>query len=137
MKRLLKFGVGPKTLFKCLLTSELLLILRLVETHIFSFVVGRAFVTDVEKLKIINKSRSLDVGSVLRFFSEVTKVCLLVAFIWILSSSSTSLLFLAFFWFSFKDLFMARFFCTLVQDGIKPGSNLLNAVEVLVSGVYP
>ncbi|XP_057461484.1 protein SPIRRIG-like isoform X2 [Actinidia eriantha] len=68
------------------------LITMLVETHIFSFVVGRAFVTDVEKLKIINKSRSLDVGSVLRFFSEVTK------------------------------------------DGIKPGSNLLNAVEVLVSG---
>ncbi|PSS06355.1 Protein SPIRRIG like [Actinidia chinensis var. chinensis] len=68
------------------------LITMLVETHIFSFVVGRAFVTDVEKLKISNKSRSLDVGSILRFFSEVTK------------------------------------------DGIKPGSNLLNAVEVLVSG---
>ncbi|XP_010270013.1 PREDICTED: protein SPIRRIG-like isoform X2 [Nelumbo nucifera] len=64
----------------------------LVETHIFSFVVGRAFVTDIEKLKISNKTRSLDVGTVLRFFSEVTK------------------------------------------DDICPGSNLLHAVEVLVSG---
>ncbi|XAR61158.1 hypothetical protein NMG60_11034785 [Bertholletia excelsa] len=68
------------------------LITMLVETHIFSFVVGRAFVTDIEKLKISSKSRSLDVGRLLNFFSEVTK------------------------------------------DGLKPGSNLLNAVEVLVSG---
>ncbi|XP_057996457.1 protein SPIRRIG-like [Hevea brasiliensis] len=45
----------------------------LVETHIFSFVVGGAFVTDVEKLKISSKTRSLDVENVLRFFSEVTK----------------------------------------------------------------
>jgi hypothetical protein len=49
---------------------------RLVETHIFSFVVGRAFVTDIDKLKIGSKTRSLDVEKVLRFFSEVTKVCL-------------------------------------------------------------
>jgi hypothetical protein len=49
---------------------------RLVETHIFSFVVGRAFVTDIEKLKISSKTRSLDVVKVLKFFSEVTKVCL-------------------------------------------------------------
>ncbi|KAL7257880.1 hypothetical protein ACSBR1_004070 [Camellia fascicularis] len=42
---------------------------RLVETHIFSFVVERAFVTDIEKLKISSKSRSLDVGRVLSFFS--------------------------------------------------------------------
>uniref|UniRef100_A0A5B6ZA74 Putative BEACH domain-containing protein lvsA n=1 Tax=Davidia involucrata TaxID=16924 RepID=A0A5B6ZA74_DAVIN len=68
------------------------LITMLVETHIFSFVVGRAFVTDIEKLKISSKTRTLDVGGVLNFFSEVTK------------------------------------------DGIRPGSNLLNAVEVLVSG---
>jgi hypothetical protein len=47
---------------------------RLVETHIFSFVVGRAFVTDIEKLKISSKTRSLDVVKVLKFFSEVTKV---------------------------------------------------------------
>ncbi|KAF2325263.1 hypothetical protein GH714_025864 [Hevea brasiliensis] len=46
---------------------------RLVETHIFSFVVGGAFITDVEKLKISSKTRSLDVENVLRFFSEVTK----------------------------------------------------------------
>ncbi|KAL9269782.1 SPIRRIG-like protein [Drosera capensis] len=68
------------------------LVTMLVETHIFSFVVGRAFVTDIEKLKISNKSRSLDLVELLRFFSEVTK------------------------------------------DGINPGSNLLTAVEVLVSG---
>ncbi|THF94619.1 hypothetical protein TEA_028037 [Camellia sinensis var. sinensis] len=68
------------------------LITMLVETHIFSFVVGRAFVTDIEKLKISSKSRSLDIGRVLSFFSAVTK------------------------------------------DGIKPGSNLLQAVGVLVSG---
>lgn len=48
---------------------------RLVETHIFSFVVGRAFVTDIDKLKISSKTRSLDVAQVLKFFSEVTKVC--------------------------------------------------------------
>ncbi|MCI13516.1 BEACH domain-containing protein lvsA-like, partial [Trifolium medium] len=45
----------------------------LVETHIFSFVVGRAFVTDIEKLKISSKTRTLDVAQVLKFFSEVTK----------------------------------------------------------------
>lgn len=68
------------------------LITMLVETHIFSFVVGRAFVTDIEKLKIRSKTRSLEIESVLGFFSEVTK------------------------------------------DGIQPGSNLLHAVEILVSG---
>ncbi|XP_058770921.1 protein SPIRRIG-like isoform X2 [Vicia villosa] len=49
------------------------LVSMLVETHIFSFVVGRAFVTDIEKLKISSKTRSLDVAKVLKFFSEVTK----------------------------------------------------------------
>ncbi|XP_027367665.1 protein SPIRRIG isoform X2 [Abrus precatorius] len=49
------------------------LVTMLVETHIFSFVVGRAFVTDIEKLKISSKTRSLDVAQVLKFFSEVTK----------------------------------------------------------------
>ncbi|XP_061338100.1 protein SPIRRIG isoform X2 [Gastrolobium bilobum] len=49
------------------------LVTMLVETHIFSFVVGRAFVTDIEKLKISSKTRSLDVSQVLKFFSEVTK----------------------------------------------------------------
>ncbi|KAJ4828594.1 hypothetical protein Tsubulata_004948 [Turnera subulata] len=68
------------------------LLTMLVETHIFSFVVGRAFVTDIEKLKMSSKSRSLDSVKLLVFFSEVTK------------------------------------------DGISPGSNLLAAVEVLVSG---
>ncbi|KAK7270292.1 hypothetical protein RIF29_23324 [Crotalaria pallida] len=49
------------------------LVTMLVETHIFSFVVGRAFVTDIDKLKISSKKRSLDVAQVLKFFSEVTK----------------------------------------------------------------
>ncbi|XP_019441893.1 PREDICTED: protein SPIRRIG-like isoform X1 [Lupinus angustifolius] len=49
------------------------LVTMLVETHIFSFVVGRAFVTDIDKLKISSKTRSLDVAQVLKFFSEVTK----------------------------------------------------------------
>ncbi|KAL0459484.1 UNVERIFIED_CONTAM: protein SPIRRIG [Sesamum latifolium] len=68
------------------------LISMLVETHIFSFVVGRAFVTDIEKLKLSSKTRSLEAEKVLTFFSETTK------------------------------------------DGIRPGGNLLHAVEVLVSG---
>ncbi|XP_019084363.1 PREDICTED: LOW QUALITY PROTEIN: BEACH domain-containing protein A2-like [Camelina sativa] len=52
---------------------RLILLEDLVETHVFSFVIGRAFVTDVEKLKISSKTRSLDVEKVLKFFSEVTK----------------------------------------------------------------
>ncbi|KAJ8899292.1 hypothetical protein K2173_018266 [Erythroxylum novogranatense] len=64
----------------------------LVETHIFCFVIGRAFVSDVEKLKISSKTRYLDVDKLLNFFSEVTK------------------------------------------DGISPGSNVLTALEFLVSG---
>ncbi|XP_019455527.1 PREDICTED: protein SPIRRIG-like [Lupinus angustifolius] len=48
-------------------------ITMLVETHIFSFVVGRAFVTDIDKLKISSKKRSLDVAQVLKYFSEATK----------------------------------------------------------------
>ncbi|KAK8702111.1 hypothetical protein V6N13_020480 [Hibiscus sabdariffa] len=73
-------------------TNVAQLVTLLVETHIFSFVVGRAFVTDIEKLKISSKTRSLDVLKVLRFFSEVT------------------------------------------EAGFSPGSNLLTAVEILVSG---
>ncbi|GMI73991.1 SPIRRIG, Beach-Domain Homolog A1 [Hibiscus trionum] len=49
------------------------LVTQLVETHIFSFVVGRAFVTDIEKLKISSKTRSLDLPKILQFFSEVNK----------------------------------------------------------------
>ncbi|KAK4441642.1 protein SPIRRIG [Sesamum alatum] len=69
------------------------LITTLVEVHIFSFVVGRAFVTDIEKLKLSSKTRSLETEKVLTFFSETTK------------------------------------------DGIRPGANLLQAVEILVSGL--
>ncbi|VFQ97163.1 unnamed protein product, partial [Cuscuta campestris] len=54
-------------------TNVAQLITMLVETHIFSFVVGRAFVTDIEKLKLSSKTRSLEVKSVLEFFSEITK----------------------------------------------------------------
>ncbi|XP_042006843.1 protein SPIRRIG-like isoform X1 [Salvia splendens] len=49
------------------------LISILVETHIFSFVVGRAFVTDVDKLKLSSKTRALEAEKVLLFFSEITK----------------------------------------------------------------
>ncbi|KAL3644910.1 hypothetical protein CASFOL_010090 [Castilleja foliolosa] len=73
-------------------TNVAQLISMLVETHIFSFVVGRAFVTDIEKLKLSSKARSLEAEKVLVFFSETTK------------------------------------------DGIRPGANMLHAVEVLVSG---
>ncbi|KAI9119166.1 hypothetical protein K1719_009841 [Acacia pycnantha] len=73
-------------------TNVAQLITMLVETHIFLFVVGRAFVTDIEKLKMSSKTRSLDVAQVIKFFSVATK------------------------------------------DGISPGSNLLSAVEALVSG---
>ncbi|XP_054792429.1 protein SPIRRIG-like, partial [Prosopis cineraria] len=73
-------------------TNVAQLVSMLVETHIFLFVVGRAFVTDIEKLKMSSKTRYLDEAQVLKFFSEATK------------------------------------------DGISPGSNLLTAVEALVSG---
>ncbi|XP_078429563.1 BEACH-DOMAIN HOMOLOG A1 isoform X2 [Wolffia australiana] len=44
--------------------------IRLVEAHIFSFVVGRAFVTDVEKLRICSPSKSLRAVNILDFFSK-------------------------------------------------------------------
>ncbi|AQK71095.1 hypothetical protein ZEAMMB73_Zm00001d016525, partial [Zea mays] len=66
---------------------------RLVEGHVFSFVIGRAFVTDVEKLRIHSKGRLLRVADVIGFFSDITEL------------------------------------------GICPGSNLLYAVEVLVTEV--
>ncbi|KAK8962558.1 hypothetical protein KSP40_PGU005873 [Platanthera guangdongensis] len=68
------------------------LVTKLVEAHIFSFVVGRAFVTDVEKLRMYSKGRSLRVAKVINFFSDLPK------------------------------------------DSMSPGSNLLFAVEVLVTG---
>ncbi|PWA89657.1 beige/BEACH/WD domain containing protein [Artemisia annua] len=68
------------------------LITLLVEAHIFSFVVGRAFVTDIEKLRLSSRARLLEIERLIGYFSEVT------------------------------------------EDGIQPGSNLLQAVEYLVSG---
>ncbi|MBA0560310.1 hypothetical protein Golob_017216, partial [Gossypium lobatum] len=66
---------------------------RLVKQHAnVAQLVTLAFVTDIEKLKISSKTKSLDVLKVLRFFSEVT------------------------------------------EGGFSPGSNLLTAVEILVSG---
>ncbi|CAN6303589.1 unnamed protein product [Urochloa humidicola] len=67
------------------------LVAKLVEAHVFSFVIGRAFVTDVEKLRIHSKGRSLHVADVIGFFSDITEL------------------------------------------GICPGSNLLYAVEVVVT----
>ncbi|KAF3785698.1 SPIRRIG protein [Nymphaea thermarum] len=49
------------------------LINMLVEPHIFSFVIGRAFVSDVEKLKSLSKTRCLHVSNILDFFTNVTK----------------------------------------------------------------
>ncbi|CAN6462940.1 unnamed protein product [Victoria cruziana] len=49
------------------------LINMLVEPHIFSFVIGRAFVSDIEKLKNISKTRSLHVSNILDFFTNVTE----------------------------------------------------------------
>lgn len=98
----------------------MLVVNRLVETHIFSFVVGRAFVTDIEKLKISSKTRSLSAVQVLKFFSEVTKVSL-----------SQFYVFFSYFFICF--LYLQRFFS--MQDGISPGANLLTSVEILVSGV--
>lgn len=68
------------------------LVTKLVEVHVFSFVVGRAFVTDVEKLKVSSKVKLLTIDKVTEFFSLVT------------------------------------------EDGVNPGSNLLYAIEVLVTG---
>ncbi|KAM7254050.1 hypothetical protein ACFE04_031732 [Oxalis oulophora] len=57
----------------CRLVKQQSNVAQLVETHVFSFVVGRAFVTDIEKLKISSKTRSLDIVKVLEFFSEVNE----------------------------------------------------------------
>ncbi|XP_051152579.1 protein SPIRRIG-like isoform X2 [Andrographis paniculata] len=57
----------------CSISSAVFFLLRLVETHIFSFVVGRAFVTDIEKFKLSSKTRALEAEKVLEFFSEITK----------------------------------------------------------------
>ncbi|KAL9243041.1 hypothetical protein vseg_016980 [Gypsophila vaccaria] len=57
----------------CRLAKEHDAVPQFVETHIFCFVVGRAFVTDVEKLKTSNRTRTLDVEGVLHFFSEVSE----------------------------------------------------------------
>ncbi|XP_047325532.1 protein SPIRRIG-like [Impatiens glandulifera] len=73
-------------------TNVAQVITMLVETHIFSFVLGRALVTDIDKLRISSKSRSLEARKVLLFFSEAS------------------------------------------EDGLKPGTNLLFAVEMLVYG---
>ncbi|KAJ4817326.1 hypothetical protein LUZ62_029892 [Rhynchospora pubera] len=67
---------------------------KLVESHIFCFVLGRAFEADVKKLRgdKIKRKEPLNVSELMSFFTEVT------------------------------------------NDGICPGSNMLYAVEVLVTG---
>ncbi|KAJ0795793.1 hypothetical protein HanPI659440_Chr04g0154561 [Helianthus annuus] len=50
------------------------LMTMLVETHIFSFVMGRAFVTDIEKLVLRSKARSLKIKSLIGYFSEVKRI---------------------------------------------------------------
>lgn len=81
--------------------------------------------TDVEKLKISSKIRSLDVEKVLIFFSEVTKVCLSFR---VQCIRTCDLL------FSVNHDFVFFFFFFL-QEGLSHGANLLTAVEVLASGV--
>lgn len=87
---------------------------------------GRAFVTDIEKLKLSSKTRALEAEKVLFFFSETTKVCSDVS-----SGEAIPVLFKAI-QLSFTMTTHAR---RALQDGIRPGANLLHAVEVLVSGV--
>ncbi|KAJ3673307.1 hypothetical protein LUZ60_006681 [Juncus effusus] len=66
---------------------------KLVESHIFCFVLGRAFQTDIEKIRTQKgKNVPLNVSDVMSYFTETTK------------------------------------------EGIMPGSNMLYAVEVLVTG---
>jgi len=95
---------------------------RLVEAHVFSFVIGRAFVTDVEKLRIHSKGRALHVADVIGFFSEITEVC---------SCSLNG----AISGFHVAIPSLITFFFPQIQLGICPGSNLLYAVEVLVTEV--
>ena len=94
---------------------------RLVEAHVFSFVVGRAFVTDVEKLRIHSKSKSLRLVKIMDFFSEVNEV----------GSVNVLFLMIEIAFISFFDTLFMR----IMQDGINAGFNLLLAVETLVSGV--
>ncbi|KAH9318302.1 hypothetical protein KI387_020071, partial [Taxus chinensis] len=44
---------------------------KLVDAHLFSFVVGRALVVDIGKLRNTDQKGSLDKGAVLKFFTEV------------------------------------------------------------------
>lgn len=101
-------------LWACWLILRTLINHRLVETHIFSFVVGRAFVTDIEKLKISSKTRSLDVLKVLQFFSEVTKVWLWIQVLYI-SMNLLSIFFVGFLLGSHLCVLICRMASVLVQ----------------------
>jgi WD repeat and FYVE domain-containing protein 3 len=94
---------------------------RLVEAHVFSFVIGRAFVTDVEKLRIHSKGRSLRVADVFGFFSDITEVCIFIVYI-------VQIL-------NYRGRMPSDNPFPIIQLGICPGSNFLYAVEVLVTEV--
>lgn len=49
------------------------LVTKLVDVHLFSFVVGKALVVDIEKLKSTGRRGSLNKEEVLKFFTEVPK----------------------------------------------------------------
>ena len=50
---------------------------RLVDTRVFSFVVAKALVTEIEKLKKLSSTGCLDVEKILQLFMESSKVVIM------------------------------------------------------------
>ena len=50
---------------------------RLVDAHVFSFVVAKALVTEIEKLKKLSSTGCLDVEKILQLFMESSKVVIM------------------------------------------------------------
>ncbi|KAJ0796789.1 putative BEACH domain, armadillo-like helical, PH-like domain superfamily, PH-BEACH protein [Helianthus annuus] len=108
------------------------LISMLVETHIFCFVVGRAFVTDIEKLKVSSQTRSLEIESVIGFFSELTEDGVQVG-----SNLLQAVSFLVSGAIDKQSLLDSGIFCCLihildaflVSDGVNASQNIVTAEE--------
>ena len=77
----------------------------------------------MEKLRIHSKGRALRVADVIGFFSEITEVCSCICLYGAISG------------FHVAIPSLITFFFPQIQLGICPGSNLLYAVEVLVTEV--